>query len=80
MNDNQNNKETAFNWLLGVFTKWGVGETVAKLIAGALIGAMVAVGLLSCKTITTEQMHTAHEIYHQLTNDPCIFTVENWKK
>lgn len=35
------------NWLTGLLTGWGVRESWAKIIAGALIGAASAIGLLS---------------------------------
>ena len=39
------NKEQP-NWLTGLLTGWGIKESWAKLIAGAIIGAAAAAGLL----------------------------------
>lgn len=33
-------------WLAGLLTGWGIKESWAKLIAGAIIGACAAAGLL----------------------------------
>lgn len=44
-----NNKEKA-SWLAGLLSGWGIKESWAKIIAGAIIGAAAAAGLLaSCK-------------------------------
>ncbi len=43
MNEHQSNT----SWLAGVLTGWGLKESWAKLIAGALIGALGAVGILT---------------------------------
>ena len=80
MSEEQNKKVKSFNWILQVLQKWGLNETVAKIAAGAIIGALVAAGLLSCNSITTAQIGTAHALYHQVTNEPCIFTVDSTEK
>ena len=41
-----NTHNTQHNWLTGLLTGWGVKESWAKLIAGAIIGAAAAAGLL----------------------------------
>ena len=41
----QNTTET-HSWLTGLLTGWGIKESWAKLIAGAIIGACTAAGLL----------------------------------
>jgi hypothetical protein len=33
-------------WLTGILTGWGIRESWAKLIAGAVIGALAAAGLM----------------------------------
>ena len=33
-------------WLTGILTGWGIRESWAKLIAGAIIGALAAAGLM----------------------------------
>lgn len=35
------------SWLAGLLTGWGIRESWAKIIAGAVMGAISAVGLLS---------------------------------
>lgn len=39
-------KKQQHNWLAGLLTGWGIKESWAKLIAGAIIGACAAAGLL----------------------------------
>ena len=34
------------SWLTGILTGWGIRESWAKLIAGAVIGALAAAGLM----------------------------------
>ncbi len=43
------------SWLAGLLTGWGIRESWAKIIAGAVIGAAVAAGLLSGCTATYSQ-------------------------
>lgn len=40
--------ETKVSWLAALFSNWGCKEAVAKAIAGAIIGALAALGLTSC--------------------------------
>lgn len=42
------NKEEKFNWLKSLLTGWGIKESWAKLIAGAIIGAIAAYTMTSC--------------------------------
>ena len=35
------------SWLTGLLTGWGIKESWAKVIAGAVIGALVAAGILT---------------------------------
>ncbi len=35
------------NWLASLLSGWGMGETWAKVVAGAVIGAMTAAGILT---------------------------------
>jgi len=45
------NKEK-YSWLTSLFTGWGLKETWAKLVAGAIIGALCACGFLtSCSRV-----------------------------
>ena len=43
-----NNKQEKFNWLKSLLTGWGIKESWAKLIAGAIIGAIAAYSMTSC--------------------------------
>lgn len=42
-----NKKQEKMSWLVGVFTGWGLKEVWAKLLAGAILGALGALGVLS---------------------------------
>lgn len=44
MSDSTENKTS---WLAGLLTGWGIKESWAKIIAGAIIGALCAAGALS---------------------------------
>lgn len=79
-------KET-HSWLAGLLTGWGIKEAWAKLIAGAVVGALAAAGLLtSCeqvKRITPEQVQRWHKAAHVATGTECkysIIQVEEVKK
>lgn len=48
------NKEK-YSWLAGLLTGWGVKESWAKVLAGAVIGALVAAGVLTGCTATYTQ-------------------------
>lgn len=69
-----------YNKLLEVLIKYGCNETVAKVVTGAVIGILVALFMTSCDTITPTQIHTVHDLYHKVTDEPCIFVVEDYKK
>ncbi len=50
------NKQKA-NWLTSLLTGWGIKQSWAKIIAGAIIGALAAAGILtqtSCSTTYTQ--------------------------
>lgn len=58
MNNNENdNRTAAANWLTSLLTGWGIKECWAKVIAGAVIGALAAAGLLTQSgcTVTATQ-------------------------
>ena len=66
-------------WLAGLLTGWGVKESWAKAIAGAVVGALVAAGVLALDSCTPGAVHQAglvHELYHSVTGKPCAFKVE----
>lgn len=63
-----------YTWLTSLLTGWGVKESWAKVLAGAIIGALVAAGVLtvsSCTTVTPAQVHAAHVMYHAVTGAEC---------
>lgn len=71
------NKERA-NWLAGLLTGWGMKESWAKVIAGAIIGALAAVGVLTldgCTPVQVKQAACIHEVYHVLTGTECQLAV-----
>ena len=68
-----NNKEK-YTWLTSLLTGWGVKKSWAKVLAGAIIGGLVAAGVLSvssCSNVTPEQVMYAHDVYHVLTGTEC---------
>lgn len=71
-------KET-HGWLTGLLTGWGIKESWAKLIAGAVVGALAAAGLLtSCgqvQRITPEQLQRWHKAAHVATDTECKYRV-----
>ena len=93
MDKNKEKVEKAAGFLTGIFTGWGVPANWAKIIAGAIIGALIAAGVItstSCthKELTPEQVQQVqttaillHEAYHATTGEPCrIIPVEEYKK
>ena len=72
--------ETA-NWLVAVFTGWGIRESWAKIAAGAIVGALIAAGILSttaCTPATSDQAqrwYEVHRVYHSHTGTPCVVTL-----
>lgn len=75
--DNEKLTETA-SWLSSLFTGWGLKACWAKVLAGAIIGAIAAacgLSLSGCQELTPEQVQrieSAHELYHILTGKECI--------
>lgn len=63
------NKEK-FNFIKSLLTGWGLSESWAKLLAGAIIGALCACGFLSsCTPLNTEQAQIAISIIEVMTMD-----------
>ncbi len=62
------------SWLVGLLSGWGIKESWAKIIAGALIGALGAAGIL---TSCTQQLQDTglflHAAYNAVTDEPCAF-------
>lgn len=52
------NKEKA-SWLAGLLSGWGVKESWAKIIAGAIIGALCAAGVLTLDGCTATVSRSA---------------------
>jgi hypothetical protein len=69
-----------YNKLLELLVKYGCNETVAKVLTGAVIGILVALFMTSCNTVTPTQIHSVHELYHDITGKQCIFDVEETDK
>lgn len=69
-----NNKEK-YSWLTGLLTGWGIKESWAKLIAGAIIGAIAAFTMSSC-TWDLKATSSTQEFDSSIT----ILPVEDWKK
>lgn len=68
-----------YKWLVEFLTSKGLGSTLAKIIGGAIIGILAALGLVSCENVTPQQLQSVHKIYHKVTEKPCIFEVESTK-
>ena len=67
------------SWLAGLLTGWGVPANWARVIAGAIIGALAAAGILTQQGCTASQAAQAlmwHEVYHDVTGEPCILIKE----
>lgn len=68
-------KEEKFNWLKSLLTGWGIKDSWAKIIAGAIIGAIAAFTMSSC-TWDLKAASPSQEFDSSIT----ILPVENWKK
>ena len=95
----ENKAGKGYKWLVELMTSKGMGSTLAKIIAGAIIGILAALGFVSCSNITSEQVQlvlaskqqvqlvlaskqqvqTVHDLYHEVSNKPCIFVEKNGK-
>lgn len=62
--------KNAHTWLTGLLTGWGVKESWAKILAGAIIGAAVAAGVLALDACTVEYSQTADGIRYSGTVVP----------
>lgn len=90
------NKDTKdkHSWLTGILTGWGIKESWAKIIAGAIIGAAIAAGAITttgctaARNLTPDQIQRGkaaaillHEAVHTATGTKCrIIPVEPYKK
>lgn len=76
---NTNNDKVS--WLAGILSGWGIKECWAKVFAGALVGALAAVGLLSQSGCTFEAAQTAEGAsYRGELNPACIIRVLDGEK
>jgi hypothetical protein len=67
-----NKTKNAHTWLTGLLTGWGIKESWAKVLAGAIIGAAIAAGVLTLHGCSVEYSQTAEGVrYHG-----CIVPVE----
>lgn len=58
-------QEKAYNWLTSLLTGWGLRESWAKILAGAVLGALVAAGVLTLEGCSVEYTQNAEGIrYH----------------
>lgn len=69
------NKEK-YTWLTGLFAGWGVKECWAKVIAGAVIGALCAAGVLALDGCTVSYRQNAEGIEYSGT----VVTPETYRK
>ena len=53
-----NNKEK-YTWLSSLLKGWGVKESWAKVLAGAIIGGLVAAGVLAASSCTVSYKQSA---------------------
>ena len=82
------------SWLTGILTGWGIKESWAKIIAGAIIGSAIAAGVITstgctaARNLTPDQIQRGkavaallHEAAHTATGTQCrIIPVEEYKK
>lgn len=57
--------KNAHSWLSGLLSGWGLRESWAKLVAGAVIGALCAAGVLTLDGCSVDYSQNAEGIeYH----------------
>lgn len=59
--------KTKYTWLTSLLTGWGVKECWAKVIAGAIIGALCAAGVLALDGCTVSYRQNAEGIEYSGT-------------
>ena len=67
-----------YDFMVKLMKNWGLKETLIKVIAGVVIGIILT--LTGCKNINQEQISMAHDLYHAITDKPCVFEVEETDK
>ena len=84
---NDNNKKEQLQAAHGKLASWleglGVPANWAKVGGGIIIGAVcgaLATCQSGCSRVTPAQVMEVHELYHELSGEPCIFVVESIRK
>lgn len=67
---NNEKAKNAHTWLTGLLTGWGLRESWAKLVAGAVIGALVAAGVLQLTGCSVDYRQNAEGIRYSATVVP----------
>lgn len=67
-----------YDFMVNLMKNWGLKETLIKVIAGILIGIILT--LTGCKNINQEQINAVHDLYHAISDKPCVFEVEETDK
>ena len=60
----------AYNWLTSLLTGWGLKESWAKLVAGAVIGALAAAGVLQLSACSVDYTQNADGVRYHATVVP----------
>ena len=63
-------QDKAYSWMRSLLTGWGLSECWAKLIAGMIVGALAAVGILNSCTITYKQNAAGDREFHSVIVQP----------
>lgn len=67
-----------YDLMVNLMKNWGLKETLIKVIAGIVIGIILT--LTGCKNINQAQINMAHELYHAISDKPCVFEVDETDK
>lgn len=67
------NSKKLYEKLLEVGKRYTTNETLIKVIVGAIIGILFSLGFLTSCEVTSSQLFRAHDLYHKITNESCIF-------
>lgn len=62
--------KNAHSWLSGLLSGWGLRESWAKIAAGAVIGALVAAGVLQLTGCSVDYTQNAEGIRYSATVVP----------
>ena len=64
------NQQQKTSWLTGLLTGWGIRESWAKIIAGAIMGALTAAGILTSTSCNASYTQSPNGTIH-LTGTVC---------